>query len=74
MEGKIILKQHETYVSPAQALAILMACYYIFNIDYPAQLKNVYLMLEATMMDQPQEAKKRVVENKFLQEISYGQI
>ena len=74
MEGKVILKLHGTCVSSAQALAILMACYYIFNIEYPTQLKNVYLMLEATMMDQPREAKKRVVVNKFLQEISYGQI
>ena len=74
MEGKVILKLHGACVSSAQALAILMSCYYIFNIEYPIQLKNVYRMLEAAMMDQPQEAKKRVVVNKFLQEISYGQI
>jgi hypothetical protein len=54
----------------SKALAILMASYYIFNMEYPSNMRNVYLMLEATIMGRTAEARKRVVVNKFLQELN----
>lgn len=70
VERKVMLKINSG-ISIAQALAMLMACYYIFNIEYPTSLKSVFVMLEATIMGQPHEAKKRVVVNKFLQELEF---
>ena len=71
-ERNVVLKI-PSGMSIAQSLAILMACYYIFNMEYPTSLKNVFLMLEATIMGRPHEARKRVVINKFLQELDFEQ-
>ena len=67
-EGKIVSKLSPK-MQPSQALAILMACYYVYNIEYPASHRNVYYFLEAVIMDRPSEAKKRVGINKFMLEL-----
>ena len=67
-EGKIVCRLNPR-MQPGQALALLMASYYVYNIEYPASLRNVYYYLEATIMDKPCEAKKRVAINKFLLEL-----
>ena len=50
----------------ANAISLLVACYYVFNIAYPAKSGNVFLFCEATLLDMPTEAKKRVALNKFI--------
>ena len=53
----------------ANALGLLVSCFYVFNIEYPAFSKNLFL--EAAMMQRTKEAKKRVAINKFLQELEW---
>ena len=67
-ERKVVLKFHD--MESSKALAILMASYYIFNMEYPSNMRNVYLMLGATIMGRTAEARKGVVVNKFLQELN----
>ena len=49
----------------ANAISLLAACYYVFNIADKAKPGNVFLFCEATLLDMPTEAKKRVALNKF---------
>ena len=46
VKGTVILKFSDVCFPSAQALDILMNC--LFNLEYPGQMKNLYLMLEAT--------------------------
>ena len=55
--------------SLANALGLLMGCYYVFNIAYPVKASNVYLFCE-TLLGKHQDAKKRVAVNKFISAIS----
>jgi hypothetical protein len=64
-EGKILTKLN-TSTSMINALGLLVSCFYVFNIEYPASCKNVFLFLEAEMMQRTREAKERVAINKFL--------
>lgn len=52
--------------SLANALSLLVASYYVFNIKYPLKCSNVYIFCEATLFGNEQEAKKRVAVNKFI--------
>ena len=54
----------------ANAISLLLACYYVFNIAYPAKSGNVFLFCEATLLDMPTEAKKRVALNKFISSLN----
>jgi hypothetical protein len=67
-EGKILLKLNSS-TTMINALGLLVSCFYVFNIEYPASCKNVFLFLETAMMQRTREAKKRVAINKFLQEL-----
>ena len=67
-EGKILVKLNAS-ITMTNALALLLPCFYVFNIEYLASSKNVFLFLEAAMMQQTKEAKKRVGINKFFQEL-----
>lgn len=67
-EGEVILKLSNT--ATAQALVILIAVYYVYNMEYPSPMKNIFLFLEAALMDQLTEARKRVSVNKFLQALN----
>lgn len=67
-EGKILMKVNSA-TTMANALGLLVSCFYVFNIEYPASCKNVFLFLEAAMMQRTKEAKKRVAINKFLQQL-----
>ena len=49
----------------ANAISLLVACYYVFNIAYPVKSGNVFLFCKATLLDMRAEAKKRVALNKF---------
>ena len=49
----------------ANAISLLAACYYVFNIADKAKPGNVFLFCEATLLDMPTEAKRRVALNKF---------
>lgn len=60
--GETILTLGST--SMANAISLMVACYYVFNIAYKAKPGNVFLFCEATL-DMPTEAKKRVALNKF---------
>lgn len=65
MEGVDILKLGAT--SMANALGLLVACFYVFNMAYPANSGNVYYFCEATLLDMTNEANKRVYEPMPLQ-------
>lgn len=63
IEGETILTLAST--SMANAISLLAACYYVFNIADKAKPGNVFLFCEATLIDMQTEAKKRVALNKF---------
>ena len=42
----------------ANAISLLAACYYVFNIADKAKPGNVFLFCEVTLLDMPTEAKK----------------
>lgn len=44
-EGKAITKLSGTSVGLPMALVLLMAVFYIFNIEYPAKAKNIYIYI-----------------------------
>ena len=52
------------------SIALLLGCYYIFNMKYPSTSKNIFIFLEAIMLDNGGKAKKRVAINKFFKELS----
>ena len=66
-KGSVILK----FPNPSlmHALVVLTASYYVFNIQYPAQEKNMFTFVEATLLQNVDAAKKRVAINKLLQEM-----
>ncbi len=66
-ERHVVLKINSG-ISTTQALAILTACYYIFNTEYPTSLKNVFVMLVATT-----EPRMQVEINKFLEKLDFEQ-
>lgn len=68
-EGKIILKFNKS-VTMLNALALLVGCYYIFNIEYPTATRNIFLFLEMAMLEKTGVANKRVAINKFLQQLA----
>ena len=53
------------------SIALLLGCYYIFNMKYPSTYKTFFIFLEAIMLDNGSKAKKRVAINKILKELSY---
>ena len=67
--GKTVAKLSGTSVSLPMALVLLMGCYYVFDISYPNKAKNIYLFLEASLLENTTEARKRVVLQKFLADI-----
>ena len=57
--------------SLANALGLVMACFFVFIISYPAKASNVYLFCETLLgKHQPEAAKKRVAVNKFISTLS----
>ena len=64
-EGVIIISLGGSS-SLANALSLLVASYYVFNIKYQLKCSNVYIFCDATLLGNEQEAKKRVAANKFI--------
>ena len=54
----------------ANALGLLVTCYYVFNTMYPTKCANAFLFCEATLLNKRQEARKRVVVMKFISTLS----
>lgn len=69
-EGKVMAKLSGTSVGLPMALVLLIGVFYIFNIEYPAKAKNMYIFLEAILMDNNDAARKSVVVQKFLKELN----
>lgn len=67
-EGRVILKLNCS-VTMADALALLVGSYYIFNVEYPNSSRNVFIFLEMAMLEKAGDIRKRVTLNKFLQEL-----
>ena len=57
-------------LSMGMSIALLLGCYYIFNMKYPSTSKNVFIFLEAIMLDNGSKAKKIVAINTFFKEFS----
>ena len=67
-EGMIVSKLCN--LSMGMSIALLLGCYYIFNMKYPSTSKNIFIFLEAIMLNNGSKAKKRVAINKFFKELS----
>ena len=65
-----MVKLSATSVGLPMALILLLRVFYIFNIEYPAKAKRMYIFLEAMLLDNNNNAKKSVVVQKCLKEIS----
>ena len=57
-------------LSMGMSIALLLGCYYIFNMKYPSTYKTFFIFLEAIMLDNGSKAKKRMAINKFFKELS----
>jgi hypothetical protein len=66
-EGETIIKIPNTNL--INGLVILIASYYAFNISYPTKGRNFFAFVEATLLDNSEDAKKRVSINKILKEM-----
>lgn len=66
-EGTIVLSL--TNIGLAGSLALLVAIFYVFNIEYPRSGKTVFEFIEAALLDNTQQARKRLFINKFLQDL-----
>ena len=51
-------------------LILLIGTFYIFNVEYPVKARNIFMFLEAMLLDNSTEAKKSVVIQKFLKELN----
>ena len=67
-EGMIVCQLWN--LSMGMSIALLLGCYYIFNMKYPSTYKTFFIFLEAIMLDNGSKAKKRVAINKFFRELS----
>ena len=56
-------------LSMGMSIALLLGCYYIFNMKYPSTSKTFFIFLDAIMLDNGSKAKKRVAINKFCKEL-----
>ncbi|CAB4022432.1 Hypothetical predicted protein [Paramuricea clavata] len=67
-EGETITEIPNTNL--INGLVILIALYYAFNISYPTTKgRNFFAFIEATLLDNSEDAKKRVSINKILKEM-----
>ena len=66
-EGSIVLALTNTNL--INGLVSLIASYYVFNIQYPNKGKNIFAFLEAVLLKNVADARKRVSVNKFMQEL-----
>lgn len=62
--GKLSNLEPVYIAAKGTALSLLVACYYIFNIEYPSWSKN-YLFLETILMDNCTDSRKRVTVTNF---------
>ena len=53
------------------AVVLLVATFYILNMEYAPGASNVYAFLEAVLLNRPQEAKKRVSVQKLMKEMDF---
>ena len=68
-EGKVVAALSGNCMGLPMALIFLIGTYYIFNIEYPAKAKNLFSFLEAVLLENSSETRKRVVVQKFLKEL-----
>ena len=66
-EGEIIARLQKTNL--INALVVLVCAYYVFNISYPYKGRNMYHFLEAVLLQNNNEARKRVTVNWLMQEM-----
>lgn len=64
VEGKEVVSLGSK--SMGNALGLLIACFYVFNIRYPMKYTNAFLFCETALLGNHQEAKKRLGVTKFL--------
>ena len=57
-------------LSMGMSIALLLGCYYIFNMKYPSTSKNIFIFLEEIMLDNGSKAKKRVAINNCFEKLS----
>ena len=49
-------------------LVLLIGIFYVFNVEYPAKAKGVFIFLKALLLENDTEAKKRVTVQKTMKE------
>ena len=57
-------------LSVGMSIALLLGCYYIFNMKYPSTSKTFFIFLDAIMLDNGSKAKKRVAINNCFEKLS----
>ncbi|XP_028417217.1 uncharacterized protein LOC114543832 [Dendronephthya gigantea] len=68
-EGEVIIKFPNTGL--INALVVLLAAYYAFNIKYPNKGRNLFSFIEATLLGNFEDAKKRVSINRLLKDMAF---
>jgi hypothetical protein len=67
-EGEVVFKLGNTNL--VRCLLTLTAAFYVFNMKYPNRGKNMYEFVEATLLNNTDNAKKRVTINMLLQNMN----
>lgn len=68
-ERQIYLNFSGKNLPVAIVVAMLIATFYILNMEYTPGVSNIYAFLEVVLMDKPADAKKRISVQKFVNEL-----
>ena len=69
VEGQIFLSLGGRKIKVAMVVAILIATFYVLNMEYTPGVSNVYAFLEAVTMDRHTDGRKRISVQKLLSEL-----
>ena len=69
-DGMHVAKLHGRNIGLPMTLILLIGTFYIFNVEYPVKARNIFMFLEAMLLDNSTEATKSVVIQKILKELN----
>lgn len=67
MEGQVLLNLDQCNIP--LAVVLLIGAFYVLNMEYTPGVSNVYAFLEAVLLNNQQQAKKRVSVQKLIKEL-----
>lgn len=68
-EGQIYLNFSGKNIAVAMLVSMLIATFYVLNMEYTPGVSNIYSFLEAVLMGNRTDAKKRISLQKFVNEL-----